>query len=54
MNQTTRSYTNVEATEANRDTEEAAIEKANRELVNPEWLADFRFDTHFGLKSDIA
>jgi hypothetical protein len=25
-----------------------------REPINPEWLADFRFDTHSLLKSDIA
>ena len=25
-----------------------------REPINPEWLADFRFDTHSGLKSDTA
>ena len=25
-----------------------------REPINPEWLADFRFDTHSPLKSDIA
>jgi hypothetical protein len=25
-----------------------------REPINPEWLPDFRFDTHSGLKSDFA
>jgi hypothetical protein len=24
------------------------------EPINPKWLADFRFDTHSGLTSDIA
>jgi len=35
-------------------TQFAGRPELGREPMNPEWLADFRFDTHSGLKSDIA
>ena len=37
-----------------REAHHAAPEPVGREPINPKWLADFRFDTHFGLTSDIA
>jgi hypothetical protein len=32
----------------------AAPEPGGHEPINPQWLADFRFDAHSGLTTDIA
>ena len=37
-----------------REAHHAAPERGGYEPINPNWLADFRFDAHSGLKSDIA
>jgi hypothetical protein len=37
-----------------REEHHAAPEPGGYEPINPEWLADFRFDAHSGLTLDIA
>ena len=45
----------MDATAApHREAHHAAPEPDDYDPINPEWLADVRFDAHSGLTSDIA
>ncbi|MEH2548820.1 hypothetical protein V1283_005465 [Bradyrhizobium sp. AZCC 2262] len=45
----------MEATASpHREVHHAAPEPGGYESINPKWLANFRFDAHSGLTSDIA
>jgi hypothetical protein len=43
-----------DAATQHRELHHAAPEPGRYEPMNPKWLADFRFDAHSGLMSDIA